>query len=91
MGDLWRGLKAIRQEKRASNRKSSRELMHEAGLQFEARNGDAHLIVKAADVMIDFWPGTGLWIVRGQPTRRYGVRGLIQFCQRASGGGAPCR
>lgn len=46
-----------------------------AGVNFESKNIDAHLIVKMPGKTIDFWPGTGLWMVRGQPTRRYGVRG----------------
>lgn len=82
MGDVWREIKEARQKKRADNRQSSAELLRSAGIAFEAKNIDAHLIVSGAGRVVDFWPGTGLWMVRGQPTRRYGVRGLISFCRQ---------
>jgi hypothetical protein len=83
LGDFWRDVKAARQAKRADNRKSSAELLREAGITFEAKNGDAHLIVRALGKTVDFWPGTGLWIVRGQKHRSYGVRKFIQACTPA--------
>jgi hypothetical protein len=83
MGDYWRDVKAARQEKRADNRKSSAEMLAEAGIKSETKNGGAHLIVSAIGKTIDFWPGTGLWMVRGQPKRSYGFRGLIAACTPA--------
>lgn len=84
-GDFWRDVKEARSEKRASNRTNSAALLRAEGIEFEEKNGGAHLIVKASDRTMDFWPGTGQWIVRGQAGSRYGVRGLIQFCRmRAS-------
>lgn len=49
-----------------------------AGIQFESKNGGAHLVVSAAGLVVDFWPGTGLWVVRGTNERRRGVRHLIK-------------
>ena len=84
MGDFWRDVKAARQAKRADNRKSSAELLREAGIAFESKNDGAHLVVTALGHVIDFWPGTGLWICRKYPnTRKYGVRKLIQACTPA--------
>ena len=87
-GDFWRDVNVARQAKRADNRSSSAELLRKAGISFEVKNIDAHLIVKLPRATIDFWPGTGLWMVRGQPTRRYGVRGLIQFSRMKATGAA---
>ena len=84
MGDFWRDVKAARQEKRADNRKSSAEMLRDAGIQFDDKNNGVHLIVRALGHVIDFWPGTGLWIARKFPnTRKYGVRSLIAACTPA--------
>lgn len=80
-GDYWRDLRpAMKEEsqrKRSSNRESSSRLLAEAGIFFESKNGGSHLVVSGAGAVVDFWPGTGLWIVRGSKERRRGVRQLI--------------
>jgi hypothetical protein len=81
MGAMWRAVKLARQEKRTNNRKSSAVLLKDAGIEFETKNINAHLIVKSNDKFIDFWPGTGLWMVRGDVARRYGVFNLIKFAR----------
>ena len=82
VGDCWRdvkpALKEYSQRKRADNRESSAMFLAEAGIPFEAKNGGAHLIVSAAGLVVDFWPETGLWAVRGTNERRRGVRHLIK-------------
>lgn len=84
MGDDFNAMKAAKKEKRADNREHSAGLLKQAGVEFESRNLAAHLIVKAGAQVIDFWPGTGLWIVRGQATqRRRGVRHLLAHVQKA--------
>lgn len=85
MGAFWRDVRAVRQAKRASNRASSAERLREAGIAFDERNAGAHLIVATAVGAVDFWPGTGLWIVRGSTHQRYGVRQLIAYCQAPRG------
>lgn len=81
MGAYWRDVKAAQQQKRAENRKGSEQLLREAGVLFETKNGGAHLIVNHHGHIIDFWPGTGLWRMRGSTQRHYGVRKLLTFCQ----------
>lgn len=78
-GQIWRDLKAIKSEKRASNRISSEQMLIAAGVNFTSNNAGAHLIVQSDSKTIDFWPGTGLWIVRGNKKRHRGVRGLIKL------------
>lgn len=63
--------------KRASNREASARNLAAAGIPFESKNNGAHLIVSAPGLVVDFWPGTGLWAVRGTNERRRGVRQLI--------------
>jgi len=81
MGAFWRDVKAAGQAKRADNRKSSPELLKEAGIAFDTKNDGAHLVVPVRGLLIDFWPGKGLWIVRGSTQRHGGVRKLIKFCK----------
>ncbi|HEJ4320006.1 hypothetical protein PIGHUM_04436 [Pigmentiphaga humi] len=81
MGDYWRdvrpAMKEESQRRRSSNRESSSRLLTEAGISFESKNEGSHLIVSGQGAVVDFWPGTGLWIVRGSKERRRGVRQLI--------------
>ena len=72
---MWREHRAASQEKRASNRDRSAALLQEAGIQFVSKNGGAHLIVAER---YDFWPGTGLWMARGDKSKSRGVKRLIQ-------------
>lgn len=79
MGGDFNALKKMRQEKRASNRDDSAVMLTEAGIKYEAKNLGAHLIVEAGAKKVDFWPGTGLWMVRGQAAKHRGVRKLMEF------------
>ena len=87
MGDLWRAVRAASKVKRETNRKSSADLLHSAGVKFIPKNNAAHLIVNAdGGDIVDFWPGTGLWITRGSTQRHGGVKKLIAFCKPARPG-----
>lgn len=79
MGEFFNDLRKFRQEKRADNRESSRQLLLDAGIPFQERNGGAHLIVAER---FDFWPGTGKWIERGTKTYRRGVFNLIKAAKK---------
>ncbi|KDC23884.1 hypothetical protein L505_3675 [Bordetella bronchiseptica F4563] len=90
MGDYWRDVTPARQErskqKRASNREHSARLLSEAGIQFQSRNDGAHLIVTGVGGhTFDFWPGTGLWLMRGSSKDRRGVRSLIRAAKSSTG------
>lgn len=78
MGALWREHAAARQVKRADNREASASMLRDAGIPFVSKNEGAHLIVRND---IDFWPGTGLWRVRGSTQRHRGVSKLLKFCK----------
>lgn len=84
IGEDFAAIKKIQQEKRADNRAQSAEILSVAGVAFTSNNGGAHLIVTAGRSVIDFWPGTGLWIVRGKPAKKRGVRKLIQHIFKAA-------
>lgn len=81
MADVWEGYAERSKAKRASNREHSAKTLRTFGIEFTSHNYGAHLIVKCADEVVDFWPGTGKWFVRGQPDGKRGVMNLVKFYQ----------
>lgn len=75
MGEMFNEMRARSKEKRASNRENSAQILRGLGIEFEAKNNDAHLIIHHGKVCVDFWPGTGKWKVRDG---KYG-RGVFQL------------
>ena len=78
LGEFYKGLRVVRQNKKAANRENSARLLDEAGIVFIPKNNGAHLIVEGKECYIDFWPGTGKWISRNG-VKGFGVRNLIAF------------
>lgn len=83
-GDYWRDVKPLMKEesqrRRKRNREGSADLLKQNGVQFESKNGGAHLIVEGTKSTIDFWPGTGKFITRDGKRGR-GVKNLLKFCK----------
>lgn len=65
--------------KRAANRRNSATMLRDCGIAFDDKNDGAHLIVSSSVGLIDFWPGTGLWICRSNKKKARGVRQLLKF------------
>lgn len=82
MVEIMRSMKKDSQERRANNRASSTDLLRADGVEFDERNAGAHLIVPAGRDIVDFWPGTGLWIVRGSPVQHRGVHHLLRYIKK---------
>lgn len=78
MGDM----KAVQQYQRSQNRDAAPAKLNAAGIDFQSSNGGAHIIIKHGDVVIDFWPGTDKWKLRGGLLNRNGIESLIEFCNR---------
>ena len=78
-GEFWRDVHDARKEKRAANRDDSAALLRDAGIEHLSKNGGAHLIVRGRTGTADFWPGTGLWRLRGSTQQHRGVRKLIKL------------
>lgn len=76
--EFYRELKAERQQKRASNRQLSVEILKARKIPFVTNNGGVHLIVCER---FDFWPGTGLFIDRTTRERGRGVHNLLKRIQ----------
>lgn len=70
-------LREMSQQKRKHNRESSAEILTNNCVQYDVRNSGAHLIVRHGNLVVDFWPGTGRWIVRGDEVKGFGVFKLL--------------
>jgi hypothetical protein len=82
MGDaheIYDALKVCSQQHRAEKRADSPKVLKRHGIKFEIKNNGAHLIVHGHSIAVDFWPGTGKWIVRGAGKRGYGVIALLKL------------
>lgn len=77
--EVFTDLKKISQERRASNRERSANMLVELGVSFESKNSGAHLIVSHNGITADFWPGTGKFIPRA-PGSRHG-RGVFNLLE----------
>jgi hypothetical protein len=65
--------------KTAKNREESTKILQERGIDFLSRNNGAHLIVQNNGIVVDFWPGTGKYIVRESNIEGRGVFNLIKW------------
>lgn len=78
--EMWRDIHKQKAEKRGENRVNSAQILKERGINFESKNGGAHLIVSHNGKTVDFWPGTGKWISRIGGKGR-GVRKLLKMLE----------
>ena len=86
MGATWRAIEKFNQEKRASNRKASAKILTDAGISFVSANDGAHLIIKTKQGVINFWPGTGLFMSAWSTKKQRGVKNLVKLL---NAGGEP--
>lgn len=72
----WAGVKSESKARRADNRAKSADILTDNDIKFTSHNGGTHLVVEAR---VDFWPGTGLWMVRNTKIKRRGVFNLLKY------------
>ena len=77
----WGAMAEAGQQKRASNRRSSADILTAREIAFTSNNAGAHLIVTHNGKTADFWPGTGKWRIRGTEPYKRGVFPLIRQLQ----------
>jgi len=80
LGELFGAYRESRREKKRDNLDSSTQLLIDRGVQFESKNFGVHLIVRGNSKVVDFWPSTGKFIVRGGHTGR-GVFKLLRVVE----------
>ena len=82
-GDFWRDVKPAMQEaskqKRKRNREHAVQILTDTEVPFVSKNDGAHLIVYGRNCIIDFWPGTEMYITRNGRSGR-GIRNVLKLC-----------
>lgn len=87
MGDMaegWDQWRAMKQEKRRSNLAHSTRLLETNGIPVTVHNGGIHLVLTKGDQIIDYWPSTGLWWIRGTSNKRRGVQRLLAYMKQGA-------
>ena len=79
--DSWRMYRKDNQEKREQNRENSTDLLIQTGISFKEHNYGLHLVIQHNEDIIDFYPSTGLWIIRKKNYQRRGVKKLLKYLQ----------
>ena len=79
MGDTFNAWNVEKKAKRKSNTENSTARLVDARVPFTAHNGGAHLVIVCGGRTIDFWPSTGLWMVRGLLRKSRGVQDLLEY------------
>lgn len=81
--DIFKAMKEAKRGRRAGNTEKSTQILTERGVAFESKNDGSHLVVQGAGDVIDFWPSTGLWIVRANgKTESVKGRGIFNLLAR---------
>ena len=57
----------------------AKECLRSNEIPFIEYNNGVHLAVEGPNCYIDFWPTTGTWIVRGKPTKHFGLYKLKEY------------
>lgn len=79
----FKRMRELSQAKRSHNREHSAALLENSGIAFDRKNDGAHLII-LSNPKIDFYPGTGLWRVRGENKSHRGVKSLLKHLNKGS-------
>jgi hypothetical protein len=81
MIDMCREIKDAESARRSERRESAPDTLRARGINFDVRNGGAHLIVKTSNGCVDFWPGTQRWMSRlkNKAGQGRGFKSLFSF------------
>ena len=79
MNEVFNDMSEQSKLKRERNTKSSTDVLMNKKVSFVRKNNGAHLVICHFDLMIDFWPATGRWIVRKSPKESRGVFKLLKY------------
>lgn len=80
--ESWRNYRKDKQTKRQQNKDDSTFLLNQADVSYTEHNDVLHLIIQHNEDIIDFYPSTGLWIVRKKNYQRRGIGKLLKYLQK---------
>lgn len=73
-------MKKAKQLKRRTNLAASTKILKASKIEFESKNNGLHLVVHGKYNLIDFWPSTGKFMVRGTEIVGRGVKQVLTYC-----------
>lgn len=73
----------LKVERRECKVETALRKLKEAGINFDPRNNNQHLIVEGFECYIDFWPSTGRWNTRFG-FKGFGLANLIVYVKQPS-------
>ncbi|HED4408954.1 TPA: hypothetical protein R4328_002093 [Pasteurella multocida] len=80
MGEAFRDYSKFQKEKRRNNLIYNTDLLIKSGVNFTSKNGGVHLIIEVNNMILDFYPSTGLWWDRNNKCKKYrGVKNLLRY------------
>jgi hypothetical protein len=65
--------------KREHNKQASIAILKHKQISYVAKANNEHLAICHSNLIIDFWPTTGLWKVRNSPKENRGVFKLLKY------------
>ena len=81
-GDDWSTFRVNVRVQRSENRALGVQFLRQRKMDFVSWRGDAHLVVTCCPGrIVDFWPGTALWVARFGNYRGHGARALCEFIE----------
>jgi hypothetical protein len=92
ISQTYQSIKNYSKAKKQRNKHGSTSLLESNNIKFDSKNNGVHLIIDGCDEIIDFYPSTGLWIIRSKQIKSRGVRKLINRIKNRSNkkGETPC-
>jgi len=80
LGEDFKAWDKQKKDKRFQNITYSTKILQQSGVKFDSKNHGVHLIVAGKNGLIDFYPSTGLFMLRKGGQGR-GVRNLLKHCE----------
>ena len=81
MGPVFRAMQEHDKEKRAARRDSTSEWLAKMGVPF-VMHSTSHYCLTVGGWLVDYWPGTARWIVRGERRAQFSRPRLESFIKK---------
>lgn len=85
MAEVFRAMTANAKDRRIRRYAINMKMMKDYGVEFTSHNNGYHLIIKNGDEIIDFWPSTSRWRIRGKRST-FGNLSLLKRINKYPGG-----
>ena len=70
----------IRNVEKWTNFTTNCKALDDAGIEYKKKNSGMHLVIPVNDHIVDYWPSTDVFIIRGSNYRGEGVQEVLSLC-----------